>query len=87
MTTNKRVKPEDLTQEQADMILEAFASATATIVPVLESVAQALKPVIETYNNLSEELKRDLAVHQEGAELKEATEAFKPEQSDANKEA
>lgn len=87
MTTNKSVKPEDLTPEQADMILEAFANVTATIVPVLESVAQALKPVIEAYNSLPDELKRDLAVRQVGAELKEATEAFKPEQSDANKEA
>ena len=61
MTTNKSVKPEDLTPEQAEMILEAFANVTATIVPVLESVAQALKPVIEAYNNLPEELKQRLA--------------------------
>lgn len=58
------MKPGDLTPEQQEAVVKAFASLSESMAKILGQVAEAIKPIMEAYNALPHDVKMKLAEYQ-----------------------
>jgi len=55
------MKTDDMTPEQREAVRKAFASLSSAMAEVLGKVAEAIKPIMEAYNALPQDVKMKIA--------------------------
>jgi hypothetical protein len=68
------MRPEDLTPEQRKALIEAGARMTKAAAEIINSMMEAIKPVMAWYNSLPDELKQQIAAVQVGDDHPELVE-------------
>lgn len=55
------MKNDDMTPEQREAVLKAFATISESMAQVIAKVAEAIKPIMEAYNALPQDVKMKIA--------------------------